>query len=233
MRIHALYHVPFETLAHIEAWALTRNHIVSATHLYAGESPPDLDEFDWLIVMGGPMGVYDTLEHPWLLAEEDLIRDAVAAGRRVLGVCLGAQILSRSLGGRVFKNRQKEIGWYPVQLTEEGKRHLLTRDLPSELTVFHWHGDAFDTPMDCDRLVVSEACANQMFARGTRVAGIQFHFESTAESVRAILANCGHELQDGSTIMKAEEIEAQAERRIAENQRWMESVLDAMQNGER
>src|ERR1039458_5747370 len=102
MKIHWLQHEPFEGLGTIEGWLLGRGHTLSCTRLHAGEEPPATpDGFDWLVIMGGGMNVYQYLDHPWLRSEKRLIGGAISAGRRVLGICLGAQLIADVLGGKV------------------------------------------------------------------------------------------------------------------------------------
>lgn len=116
MRIHFIEHVPFETPARVGQWARRAGHEVAVTCLHRPEPTlPKVDAFDWLILMGGPMGVQDEGAYPWLVAEKALLRAALAGGRGVLGICLGAQLLAEALGGEVRPNPCKEIGWFPIQ----------------------------------------------------------------------------------------------------------------------
>jgi len=120
MRIHYLQHVPFEDLANIESWAKDRSHDLSRTLLFQEESPPKLNEFDWLIIMGGPMNIYEHDKYPWLVKEKEFIRQAIEEDKIVLGICLGDQLMADVLGGKVHRNDHREIGWFPVKLTDEG-----------------------------------------------------------------------------------------------------------------
>ncbi|MDA1044762.1 MAG: amidotransferase, partial [Verrucomicrobia bacterium] len=120
IRIRALLHVPFEGPGHFAQWAEDRGHRLSTTRLYAGDDIPRPEDYDWLLVMGGPMSVYDDAEHIWLGAEKTAIRDALDADKYVLGVCLGAQLIACVLGARVQANDDKEIGWFPVTKTSDG-----------------------------------------------------------------------------------------------------------------
>ena len=139
--------------------------------------------------MGGPMGIYDHEEHPWLMAEKKIIRQAIDGGKTVLGICLGAQLIADVLGANVYPGPQKEIGWFPIQRADDAPDFL-----PDELTVFHWHGDTFEIPDGAIRLASSEACENQGFVYNDRVVALQFHMETTPESMEALIENCGHEL---------------------------------------
>lgn len=115
MRIHCLQHVPFEGHGHIAEWAGRYGHQVSKTALYADEPLPKIDDFDFLIAVGGPMGVHDTALHPWLIKEKYFIKAALRAKKCVLGICLGAQLMADVLGANVYSNDHKEIGWHPVR----------------------------------------------------------------------------------------------------------------------
>ncbi|MEM4408220.1 MAG: hypothetical protein QXI19_05695 [Candidatus Caldarchaeum sp.] len=147
-----------------------------------------LDEFKGLIILGGPMNVYETDRYPFLALEERAIGEAINAGKPVLGVCLGAQLIAKVLGARVYPAREKEIGWYEIRLTEEGRRDGLLGSLSPCETVFEWHGDTFDLPDGAFCLAESEACKNQAFRFGDSVYGLQFHLEVTAEMVSTWLA---------------------------------------------
>ncbi len=206
MRIHFIQHVPFEGPAAIKDWAAARGHALSRTALYENEPLPAMDDFDWLIVMGGPMGVYDESVYSWLASEKRFIGEAVAAGKTVLGICLGAQLLAVALGGAVRRNAHKEIGWFPVRLVPAAEGIPAFARLPRSFTAFHWHGDTFGIPPGAVRTAESDACAAQAFAYNERVIGLQFHLESTAESVGALVRNCGEELVEGNYIQKTAEL---------------------------
>lgn len=204
MRIHCLQHVPFEGPAGIADWAADRGHPITTTPLYARADLPEQSAFDWLVVMGGPMGVHDEAELPWLRAEKAFLRETIAAGKTILGICLGAQLLAEVLGARVYRNGEKEIGWFPIGLTEAAKESGPLANLPDSLMVYHWHGDTFDLPLGAAHLALSEGCAHQAFLWGGRVLGLQFHLESTPASVRELVANCADELVPGRWVQTAE-----------------------------
>ena len=191
MRLHYLQHVPFEGPGTIRDWATDRGHDLTGTHLYDDESLPDPDTFDWLIVMGGPMSVHDTEVYPWLDVEKELIRTAVDTDRVVIGICLGAQLVAEALGGRVYEADTPEIGWFPVEATDEASRSPLFADLGEVYDAFHWHGDTFDLPEGATRMARTDACANQAFVYGGRVVGLQFHLESSPETIDEIIENSG------------------------------------------
>jgi GMP synthase (glutamine-hydrolysing) len=208
LRIHYLQHVPFEGIAHIENWIKVKVHDVSGTKFYAGERPAAETDFDILVIMGGPMNVYEDNKYPWLSKEKKYIEKAIAGKRIVLGICLGAQLIADVLGARVYKNSHREIGWHTVSLTPEAKNAAFSSSLPEKFTAFHWHGDTFDIPAGAVRTAASEACPNQAFEYQKKVIGLQFHLESSADSIAALLQNCGDEIIKGSYIQTTEEIKA-------------------------
>jgi GMP synthase (glutamine-hydrolysing) len=157
--------------------------------------------------MGGPMNIYEEKEYPWLAAEKRFIAKAIESNKIVLGICLGAQLLADVLGGRVTRNSHKEIGWFPVTLRPDGLTSVPFRAFPKEFQALHWHGDTFSLPPEALMLAESEACPAQAFsANGGRVLALQFHLESSVESVRALIQNCSDELVDGQYIQGAEAI---------------------------
>ena len=204
MRLHYLQHVPFEGLGSIASWAKARHAQISRTRLFAGEVCPSPDEIDLLVVMGGPMGVYDEAEYPWLVQEKAFLKRAIDSKTRVLGVCLGSQLIAEVLGARVYPNEHKEIGWFslaPVQ--PHGKIGPL---LARAGEVFHWHGDTFDLPDGAMHLAESRACRNQAFSMGDAVLAFQFHLETTRSAAQALIDHCGCEITDAPYIQSDREI---------------------------
>lgn len=204
MKIHFLQHVPFEGLAHIESWAIKHQHALSATRFYANDPLPHVDEMDWLLVMGGPMNVYEDAKYPWLLEEKHLIEQAIEQHKTVIGICRGAQLIADVLGANVYPGQHKEIGWFPLEMTSQAKDSTMFSSLPQKFTVFYWHGDTFDLPQGAVRLAYSEGCYNQAFVYSNNVLGLQFHLESTKGSVRQIIENCAAELVNGKYIQTPE-----------------------------
>ncbi len=228
MRIHHLQHVPFEGLSSIEPVLKEKGHQLTATHLYKNEALPAVDEVDWLIVMGGPMGIYDEEQYLWLDAEKQFIKEVIDAGKRVLGICLGAQIIADVLGAKVYKGEHREIGWFDIHRAVEIIGTILGSAIPEKIAVFHWHGDTFDIPKDAVALATSEACKNQGFIYDNRVVALQFHLETTPESAKALIENCGDELDGSQFVQSADEILAEPQRFTAIN-RAMLSVLEAIE----
>jgi GMP synthase-like glutamine amidotransferase len=227
MRIHCLQHVPFEGLGSMGPYFQKKGHPVSHTHLYLGQPCPSPSDFDWLVVMGGPMGVHDDAKYPWLPAEKRFIAESIDQGRHVLGICLGAQLIADVLGARVVKNRHREIGWFPIHPAKEIASTLLGPVFPAPLEVFHWHGDTFEIPSAGVPFASSEACQNQGFMVGDRVVGLQFHLETTPESARALVENCGDELDGSAYVQSGEEILA-APAKFAAINGVMTALLEAL-----
>lgn len=160
--------------------------------LSKGEKIPDAEAFDTLIMMGGPMSVNEDDIYPYIREEEKLVREFVADSKSVFGICLGAQIMAKALGSRVYKGKQKEIGWYDIELTSEGIADALMRklavhphvgDMWKRFKVFHWHGETFDIPEGAVRLAGSELFPNQAFRYGNKAYAFQFHIEVTKEMI--------------------------------------------------
>ena len=180
MRIAILEHNRADGPGNIIPWADQRGHSLLRANLDLRAPLPALADFDFLIVMGGPMNIYQYRDHPWLVPEKEFLRATIAAGKPILGICLGAQLLADVLGGKVTQNAEREIGWWPV--------HFIARPgplaaFPTELTVCHWHGDTFTLPPGAILAASSEACANQAFLHGDRLVGLQFHIELGARHV--------------------------------------------------
>jgi GMP synthase-like glutamine amidotransferase len=206
MRLHSLEHVPFEDLARIGTWGENQEYLLSRTRFYMNDSLPTLSAIDWLVVMGGPMNIYEEDRYPWLIREKAFIADAIAHGKLVLGICLGAQLIADVLGGPVSPNQYKEIGWLPVSLTASASNSPLFHKLPSEFIAFHWHGDTFQIPPGALGAAFTPGCPNQAFVYKDRVAGLQFHLESTPNSIQKLVDHCGDELIPGPFIQTSAEM---------------------------
>lgn len=204
LRIHYLQHVPFEGLGCIGSWVKEKEYKLSVTRFYEGEVLPLINEFDMLIVMGGPMGVYDDEKYSWMQAEKEFIKKAIDHKKIVLGICLGAQLIASSLGARVFPNKVREIGWLPITFSEERILIDLFGTKIKSPTVFQWHGDTFDLPDGAKLLASSKACPNQAFMHGNRVLGLQFHLEVTNESCEAMLKHGTDELIHSEYVQSAD-----------------------------
>ena len=227
IRIHCFQHVPFEGIGHIEEWAGKNGYSLSFTRFFEDIKLPHQDDFDWLIVMGGSMNIFDD-SLGWLNDEKIFVKEAIDSGKRVVGICLGAQLIAHVLGAKVYANNQKEIGWWPVIQTGAGKEHWLLKDFPEEFTTFHWHGDTFDTPKGAVNLLSSEATANQAFLYNDRVLALQFHFETTTRSLEEITSNCRDELIGAPFIQTEKEILTDGARFIKDNNIMLEMLFDRL-----
>ncbi|MGH9585456.1 MAG: type 1 glutamine amidotransferase [Acidobacteriaceae bacterium] len=223
MRIHVLQHVGFEGPAAIEDWARRAKHVISRSRLDEGETLPGLEDFDLLVVMGGPMSVNDEEHHPWLKEEKALVRRAIEAGRAVFGVCLGAQMIASAMGARVYRGREKEVGWFPARrVTASGAGALF----PETFTPLHWHGETFDLPAGAVRLAETNAVPNQAFQLGSAI-GLQFHLEATPESVQQLVDNAGDDIERGKPFQQAaQEIVAQTAQACADAQAILHGLLE-------
>jgi GMP synthase-like glutamine amidotransferase len=202
MTVHILQHVPFEGPGMITDWCRSKSHPVSFTRFYApGFTLPDPASVDLLVVMGGPMGVYDEKDLPWLSTEKTFLAEAMRLDKRILGVCLGAQLLASVAGASVGRAPQKEIGWFEVFPTEAAAGHpwfyALLKDHP---VLFHWHGDRFEVPPGASNLAFTEANDNQAFLLGDRILGLQFHGEIRAGDLAPMVKAGSGELQAGKYI---------------------------------
>lgn len=223
MRAHWLQHVPFEGLGSIGPWLRQAGYDITHTRFFERAGLPDPQKVDLLVVMGGPMSVNDEAEFPWLAQEVEFIRSSIRAGIPTLGVCLGAQLIARAMGARVYPNRLKEIGWFPVQGVPPADGR--TFRFPASAEVFHWHGETFDLPAGAVLLASSEGCENQAFQLGTSVIALQFHLETTPGSARELVADCREELAPSARVQSKETILSAAPEKYAAINRLMARVL--------
>ena len=184
MHVLAFRHVPFEDAGLIAPALEARGiELVYSDAFQDADAQPDWRSAAGLLFMGGPMSANDGL--PFIRREIAILEAALAAGRPVLGICLGAQLLARALGARVYRNPVKEIGWAPVYWTEAALRDPRFGGLRSPETVFHWHGETFDLPEGAERLAWSDTCRNQAFRAGSNAYGLQSHLEVTPDMISA------------------------------------------------
>lgn len=176
-------HVPFEGPGTLRDALLERGVRHREVNLYEEEAPNSLDNCGGLIIMGGPMNVYEEDEYPFLRDEDRIIKEALARRLPMVGVCLGAQLMAKAAGAKVTKGAKKEIGWYPLHLTEEARKDQAFKALPNEVEVFQWHGDTFDIPKGAVRLASSELFPNQAFRIGENAYALQFHIEVTSQII--------------------------------------------------
>jgi GMP synthase (glutamine-hydrolysing) len=193
----AIRHVPFEDLGSFTSVLRERGFAVAYRDAGIDDlGAPDLVDADLLIVLGGPVGVYETRDYPFLRGEIAVVERRLKAGRPVLGLCLGAQIMAKALGARVFKGKRKELGWSPLELSDSGRKSALA-ELGARTAVLHWHGDTFDLPRGAELLASTRLYANQAFAWRRQALGLQFHVEATTRGLERWYV--GHALEIATT----------------------------------
>ncbi|MBI5194404.1 MAG: gamma-glutamyl-gamma-aminobutyrate hydrolase family protein [Nitrospirae bacterium] len=190
-----LQHIECEDLGTIGPAMSVRGIGAKYIRLFDGEPvPQDIEQYSGLIILGGPMNVYEEDEYPYLKYEDVLIKKAIHKGSPVLGICLGGQLIAKATGAMVKKGAKKEIGWYKLNLTQGGKEDKAFGRLPEEITVFQWHGDTFDIPQGAEHLAGSELFSNQAYRVGNNVYGLQFHLEVTEKTINKWIAEYQDEL---------------------------------------
>jgi len=228
MRIHYIQHVPFEDLGNMEHTLKKQGHQTSVTKVFDNPVFPELKDFDWLIVMGGPMSVRDESIYPWLIDEKSFIKESILTKKIVLGVCLGAQLIAEVLGAKVYKNKYREIGWFNIIRTQDIENTIFKEVIPKQVEVFHWHGDTFDIPYGAVRIAESKACKNQGFVFNNHVLAFQFHLETTLKSASALIANCSDELDNSNYVQSEKEILSDDKKFFNINQ-LMDNVLSVLE----
>ncbi len=210
MRIHSFQHVPFEDIGSMAQDFMARGFSHSTTHWYQGDLAPAPEDYDLLIVMGGPMGVYDEAIYPWLAREKQALKEAIAQSKKLLGICLGAQLIAQVLGAEVRSNGRREIGWFPLEVPASAAANPVAQLLAGSPLVFHWHGDRFELPKGAQLLATSQACKHQAFCVGEHIWGFQFHLETTPASAQALIEHCGTDIDGSEFTQTSAEIMANA-----------------------
>lgn len=187
MKILCITHADFETPGVIETWAQKNNHPFIIKKPYKGESLPDTNTFDFLIVMGGPQSPLKLNEFPYLREEIALIQSAIAAHKKVLGFCLGAQLIGEALGAKTTRSPEKEVGVYPITLTDQAQSDPILKGLAQTLPVIHWHNDMPGLTSESVLLASSEGCPHQIVKYKTAVYGFQCHLEITLEGIKTMI----------------------------------------------
>jgi GMP synthase-like glutamine amidotransferase len=203
IRVHSLIHARHEGNGSILDWIESHGYQHTSTNFFSKPTLPSQDDFDMLIIMGGPMSVNDEAKHPWLKREKEFIRESIEGNKIVAGICLGSQLIANSLGAKVKENEEKEIGWHPVYLTGEAISHPLFSNIPPEFVTFQWHGDTFDIPDQALKIAYSEACSNQGFIYRDNVLAMQFHPEIEEQLLRNMVDKGAGELVAGKYVQTA------------------------------
>jgi len=227
MNIHCLQHVPHEGLGSIDEWIRARNHTITKTLLFDNTTFPDVDKIDLLVVMGGPMSVNDEHFLPWLKEEKRFIKQTIDAEKIVVGFCLGAQLIANVLGGRVYKNEHKEIGWADLRITDAGLSSKAFAGFPKQLSVFQWHGETFEIPQLSRLAATNDACRNQALIYNDRVVGLQFHLEVGEADVTAWIENGADELTEGKYVQTKEQMLGDTGK-FTDMRKWLFGLMDNM-----
>jgi GMP synthase-like glutamine amidotransferase len=184
MNVLIIKHVDIEGPGLIEDCLRQEKIPYQILNLGAGERLPKIEDWTHVVILGGPMNVYEEDRYSFLQKEDLFIKEAIQRGKSVLGICLGAQLIAKSLGAKVVKAPVKEIGWYEVSLTEEGGRDRMFRLLPGTFPVFQWHEDTYEIPRAGKLIATSSSIPHQAFRYGENVYGLQFHLEVTKEMIQ-------------------------------------------------
>ena len=192
-QVLAIRHVAFEDLGTFEPVFIEAGYAIEYVDAPTADLQTiDVDAPDVVVILGGPIGAYEDDKYPFLRHELALIEQRLRASRVLLGICLGAQLIARASGARVYLGERKEIGWGGVHLTEAGKQSILA-PLSAGLPVLHWHGDTFDLPPGAELLASTASYSNQAFSVGPQVLGLQFHIETSARTLERWLV--GHAVE--------------------------------------
>ena len=213
--IVTLLHAFFEKPGYISNWAEQNDFEIEEIHCWKSPEYPDPRDVKRLLIMGGPMGVYETKKYPWLIDEIKFIRAVIDAGNKVLGICLGSQLISTAMGAKVYSNDQPEIGWFEIVWNEAAYKHPLSYGVSSHSKVFHYHGDTFDLPVNAVLLASSRGCKHQAYALGNNVLALQFHMEVNHELLEDMLFH-GDELVPDTFVQNKKQIQ--------------DGIYDVMQN---
>lgn len=229
MKVHIVMHENFESPAAIEIWALKKGHDITYTRLYEGGVFPDNTDFDFLVIMGGPQSPETTLtECPHFNAQKEIafIKKAIEEKKVLLGVCLGAQLIGEALGAKFDHSPNREIGVFPVLLTEEGKNDPIFSSFPEKFMVGHWHGDMPGLTADSKILAISEGCPRQIICYSPKIYGFQCHFEFTPDAIETMIENNAHELEMYKELPYIETAEQLKDHDYSEMNQFLFNFLD-------
>jgi len=227
MKFHVLQHHPYEGLGIIKDWLTQQNASISTTFFYKIDYiKPNIDEIDALIIMGGPMSVNDEDLFPWLIEEKRLIREAIRKNKKILGVCLGAQLIVNAMGETVKNNRCREIGLFPINAARSYKSFKF----PDKLSVVHWHGQTFDLPYKSNLLATSVACINQAFQINSNIIGLQFHLEFDAVALQRLILEFKDELVPSEYVQSEKELSNINKEEYKEMKKILFTLLDYLFN---
>lgn len=223
MKILILTHATFEKPGSIETWAKKHGHIIKEVCPYKEETLPDINDFDFLVVMGGYQSPLEMNKAPYLEDEITLIKQAITKHKRIVGICLGAQLLGEALGAKTEPSPHREIGMFLVEQLPEAKFDPVFSQFPKKFEVMHWHSDMPGIPKGAVLLANSEGCPRQIFRYGDRIYGFQCHFELTKELVEGMIEHCPGDLKGGTYVRSIKEL---LEANHTKTNAMMEKILD-------
>ncbi len=204
MKFLCIQQVTFEPPGNIALWANEREHSLDIIKIYNSSLPADNSQYDGLIMLGGPMSVNETDKYPWLKDEFALVEKFIKENKLILGICLGAQIIAKTLGSNVEKMPHNEIGFFPVCLTNQAmEQSKCFSKAPRCFIAFHWHGEMFSIPQNAIHIAKNQACPNQAFEYNNgKVLATQFHLETNRENLSALIANSAEDLRKGGKYVQ-------------------------------
>lgn len=226
-------HESFEAPAAIEEWAKIRECKVSYTKLYSGDSFPDNCDFDFLFIMGGPQCPTTSKEEcPHFDGEKEIafVKKAIDQNKIVLGVCLGAQFIGEALGASFEHSPNREIGVFPLTLTQEGQQDPIFKNFPKTFHVSHWHGDMPGLTEDAKILAFSEGCPRQVVRYTPKVYGFQCHFEFNSEAIEGMIKNCASELEEHKNLPYIQSAEQLRSHDYSQMNSYLFQFLDGVAN---
>ncbi len=227
MKIQCITHADFETPGVIQDWAKNQNFDFQICKPYQGENCLNAGYHDLLIVMGGPQSPIEIEHYPYLADEITLIQQSIQAKKKILGFCLGAQLIGEAFGGRTERSPEKEIGFYPIELTEAGRTDPLLEGMPSTFGVIHWHNDMPGLTSGSVVLATSEGCPRQIVRYSPYAYGFQCHLEITAPGIKQLLAACPQDLEPSRFTQTRVQLEQERTEAINQN---MKQILDRFIN---
>lgn len=206
MHLHYFQHNHFEDSGFIGDWAISNNFSTSVTRFDLKPELPSIEDFDWLVIMGGAMGVHDSDQYPWITEEIEFIKKAIQAGKIVIGVCLGSQMIASALGARIYKNTEPELGFWPINFSQEAQQDNVFRNFPANLEVMHFHFDTFTLPEGAILMAGSTVTLVQAFRYGKNVFALQFHSELTESNLPAFIKELETEIIPGTFVQNPQEM---------------------------
>lgn len=206
MKMLVVTHADFERPGSIQSWAEKNRIAVDEVKPYRGEVLPSVSEYEFIVVMGGPQSPLSIDDAPYLSDEILLLKDAISQGKRIIGICLGAQLISEALGVKTERSPHREIGSYPLELLADASEDPVFGRLSSRFDVMHWHSDMPGIPNGAKLLAKSEGCPRQIYRYGDRIYGFQCHFELTKELVLGMIDACPDDLKPGKYIMNVDDL---------------------------